>query len=302
MPSATIESLCDVLGFSDQHGLCPTYVPEVTLFRASHHEPSCPQKYDSGLSFILQGSKVGQVSGRTFRTGSDRFLILTNSYPILCETFASAKEPLLGLYIRFDMAELVRLTQVIDAQRQLPRGNETYASQALISCPMNDELRAELQALVATLHSRTDCKALGASHLTRIYYQVLSLPQGAALKALARSDSKLARVSSAMRYMEDNLGAKISVEDLAAQAGLSPSAFHRVFKEATGDSPLRYLKKLRLNKAKNLMVYQERPVYLAATEVGYESATQFSREFKRYFGLPPSRVAELPYTSLVGVG
>ena len=184
----------------------------------------------------------------------------------------------------------------------MPRGGETYAHQALISCPMNDALRTELQGLVATLHSRTDSKALGPSHLTRIYYQILLLPQGAALKALAQSDSKLARVSSAMRYIEENLGGKISVEDLAAKAGLSPSAFHRVFKEATGESPLQYLKKLRLNKAKNLMVYQDQPVYRAATEVGYESATQFSREFKRYFGLPPSRASELPYTSLVGVG
>jgi transcriptional regulator GlxA family with amidase domain len=167
---------------------------------------------------------------------------------------------------------------------------------------MNDALRTELQNLVATLHRRNDSNALGPSHLTRICYQVRSLPQGAALKALAQSDSKLARVSSAMRYIEENLGAKISVEDLTAKAGLSPSAFHRVFKAATGDSPLQYLKKLRLSKAKNLLVYQERPVYLAATDVGYESATQFSRKFKRYFGLPPSRAGELPYTSLVGIG
>jgi len=139
--------------------------------------------------------------------GSDQFLILTNSYPILCETFASEDEPLLGLYIRFDMTELLRLTQVMSEQRTPPPGTDAYATQALSSCPMTEALRAELQGLIATLHNRMESKALGASYLTRIYYEVLSLPQGGALKSLVQSDSKLARVSSAMRYMEEHLGA-----------------------------------------------------------------------------------------------
>ena len=302
MQTATINTLCEILGFSGQHGFCDTYIPQVTLFRASHHEPSCPQKYDSGLSFILQGYKMGQANGQTFRTGSDRFLILTNSYPILCETVASEERPVIGLYVRFDMTELLRLTQVLGEERKARPGDEDYASQALISCPMNEAIRSELQDLITTLHSRTASKALGSSCLTRLFYQVMMLPQGAALKALAHSESKLARVSSAMRYIEANLGAKITIDDLASQAGLSASAFHRIFKEATEESPLQYLKKIRLNKAKNLMVYQGKSVFSAATEVGYESPTQFSREFKRYFGLPPSRVQELPYNSLVGVG
>ncbi len=303
MQTATINTLCDVLDFSRQHGFCPTFIPEVTLLRASHHEPRCPHKYDSGLTFILQGAKVGHVNGRTFQTGNDRFLILTNSYPILCETFASEDQPLLGLYIRFDMTELVRLIQVMSEQQRIPLPDaDVYANQALISCPMNEALHGELQRLITTLHSRMESKALGASYLTRIYYQVLSLPQGSALKSLAQSESKLARVSSAIRYMEEHMGARVTVDDLASRAGLSLSAFHRVFKEATGESPLQYLKQIRLNKAKYLMVYQDRCVYAAAAAVGYESSTQFSREFKRYFGVPPSRVQDLPYNALVGLG
>lgn len=301
MPTAPIDTLCDALGFSGQHGFCPTGIPEVTLFRASYHEPSCPQTYHSGLSFILQGTKVGRVNGRTFHTGSDRFLILTNSYPILCETFASAEAPLLGLYIRFDMTELVRLIQLMGEQRTPPPGADAYANRALISCPMNEALHTELRNLVATLHDPAESRAIGASYLTRIYYQVLSLPQGAALTSLARSDSKLARVSSAIRYMEEHLGDRVAVDDLAARARLSVSAFHRLFKDATGESPLQYLKKIRLNRAKHLMVYQQRTVHAAATEVGYESSTQFSREFKRHFGVPPSQAHELPYNALVGL-
>jgi len=166
---------------------------------------------------------------------------------------------------------------------------------------MNDDIRGALQYLVTTLHRETASKALGSSCLTRLYFSVLTCPQGSALKELARSDSKLSRVSAAMRYMEKNLGQKIAMEALAARVGLSLSAFYRIFKEATDESPLQYLKKIRLTKAKNLMVYQDKPAYLAALEVGYESPTQFSREFKRYFGLPPSRVDELPYNAIVGV-
>ena len=101
--------------------------------------------------------------------------------------------------------------------------------------------------------------------------------------------------------MERNLDTKIGMDDLADIANMSLSAFHRAFKEIAGESPLQYLKQLRLNTARNLIAYKGEPAYLAARHVGYESATQFSREFKRFFGLPPSRVAELPYSSLEGV-
>ena len=143
--------------------------------------------------------------------------------------------------------------------------------------------------------------ALGPANLTQLCFAVLRSDDGRVLELLASNDSKLARISATMRYMEQHLGSKIGMDDLAGVANMSLSAFHRAFKEVAGESPLQYLKQLRLNTARNLMAYKGEPAYLAARHVGYESANQFSREFKRYFGLPPSRVGELPYATLEGM-
>ena len=104
-----------------------------------------------------------------------------------------------------------------------------------------------------------------------------------------------------MRHMEAHLDQKISMEQLADIASMSLSAFHRTFREVTGETPLQYLKQLRLSTARNLIAFHGKPAYVAAQSVGYESANQFSRDFKRYFGLPPSRVDDLPYATLQGM-
>ena len=119
------------------------------------------------------------------------------------------------------------------------------------------------------------------------------------LRALQpRNDSKLSKIATVMAFMQQNLHHKLSIDHLARMTNMSRSAFHRAFRDVTGDSPLQYLKQLRLNKAKNLITYDQQPAGLAAQQVGYDSPHQFSREFKRYFGLPPSRARELPYSSL----
>lgn len=142
------------------------------------------------------------------------------------------------------MQELQRLTQVMAEDGPYVESRSDF-NQALVSCTVNDNIRGALQYLVTTLHSETASKALGSSCLTRLYFSVLTCPQGSALQELARSDSKLSRVSAAMRFMEKNLGPKIAMEEMGARVGLSLSAFHRIFKEAIDASPLQYLKKIR---------------------------------------------------------
>ena len=106
-------------------------------------------------------------------------------------------------------------------------------------------------------------------------------------------------MTKAVNYINDNFDEKISIEQLADIAGMSTSAFHRAFKLSITDSPLQYIKKVRLNQAKNLLVKDGLSASEAALKVGYESISQFSREFKRYYGLPPSRALELSYRVFV---
>ncbi len=301
MAKRTIQTLSDQLSFSDGHGYCPTAIPEVMLFGAQHHEAACPLLYDRGLVFIFQGFKVGAVAGREFRTGGDRYLILCNTQAVRCETLATSEEPLLGLHVGFDVPELQRLLQVLRDERRRSPESLSVPERALVSARINEDIQRTVEDLIDTLHDVCASKALGPSCLTRLYFSVLSFEEGRVLEALALADSKLARISAAMRHMESHLDQKIPMEELAEIASMSLSAFHRTFREVTGETPLQYLKQLRLSTARNLIAFHGKPAYVAAQSVGYESANQFSREFKRYFGLPPSRVDELPYATLQGV-
>ncbi|MEE4377575.1 MAG: AraC family transcriptional regulator [Candidatus Competibacteraceae bacterium] len=298
----TIHTLCDQLHFSNGHGYCATAISEVTLFRAAHHEAACPLLYDRGLVFIFQGFKIGAMAGREFRTGGDRYLILCNAQAVRCETLATSEEPLLGLHIGIDLLELQRLLQVLRDERRRTHESRIVPERPLVSAKLNEDIQQVVDELIETLHDVCASKALGSSCLTRLYFSVLKSEDGRVLEALALADSKLARISAAMRHMEAHLNQKISMEELADIASMSLSAFHRIFREVTGETPLQYLKQLRLSTARNLMAFHGKTASVAAQSVGYESANQFSREFKRYFGLPPSRVAELPYATLQGMG
>ncbi len=241
------------------------------------------------------------MAGREFRTGGDRYLILCNTQAVRCETLATSEEPLLGLHVGFDVPELQRLLQVLRDERRRSPQSLTVPERALVSARINEDIKRAVDDLIDTLHDVCASKALGPSCLTRLYFSVLSSEEGRVLEALALADSKLARISAAMRHMESHLDQKIPMEELAEVASMSLSAFHRTFREVTGETPLQYLKQLRLSTARNLIAFHGKPAYVAAQSVGYESANQFSREFKRYFGLPPSRVDELPYATLQGI-
>ncbi len=301
MSGKSIHTLCEQLDFAAGHGYRETAMPEVTLFRASDHEAACPLRYESGLGFILQGYKLGSVGGQEFRTGGDRYLILSNHLSILCETLATSSEPVLGIHVSIDRSELERLVNLLHEDPSWVQQTHPPAERTVIPAQMTGDIRNAVTTLVETLHDPHASRALGPACLTQLYYAVLRSEDGRVLASLAHRDTKLARISSTMRHMEQHLDKKIEMDDLASIANMSRSAFHRAFKEVAGESPLQYLKQLRLSTARNLIAFKGEPAYLAARHVGYESANQFSREFKRYFGLPPSRVAELPYSALEGV-
>lgn len=301
MTGRSIHTLCEQLDFAAGHGYRATAMPEVTLFRASGHEAACPLRYESGLGFILQGYKLGFAAGIEFRTGGNRYLILSNHLAIRCETLATSAEPVLGIHVSINRLELQRLVNVLHDDPSWNRHSLPPIERAVVSAQLTDDIRSAVDTLVETLHDPYASRALGPANLIQLYYAVLRSDDGRVLESLACTDSKLARISATMRHMERHLDEKIEIDDLAGIANMSRSVFHRAFKEVAGQSPLQYLKQLRLSTARNLIAFKGEHAYLAARHVGYESANQFSREFKRYFGLPPSRVAELPYSALEGV-
>ena len=297
---ASIESLAETIGFGYGHGYTATYLPSVTLFGANKPESTCPQSYNPGIVFILKGKKKGRACGKTFETSKQQFLLLTNTYPVECETIATSSSPLLGLYLDLDKQEIGRQIEILDRNTSKELEPNLANSSIVHSLPMTAGIEQQLERLIEVLHSKTQTEILGQGILSGLTYELLKSQARPILCALVTRDNKLARISKAMSFIESHLSESIQVDNLAELAGMSSSVFHRSFKETTGDSPLQYIKKMRLNQAKYLMVYQSQSATQAALSVGYESPNQFSREFKRYFGVTPSQAKKLPYSDLSG--
>jgi AraC-like DNA-binding protein len=301
MYSPSIHTLCKTIGFADGHGYRPTFLPEVTLFRAAVHESECPLLYRRGLAFILHGDQTVAAGRRELSNGGDHYLILASNLPLRCETRASSKMPVIGIHVGLDVTRLQRLVSILSEDPHWRRTTGSVPEHAVTSARLDKNISSAMAALIEVLHDPVASRAIGAATLTRLYFDVLRSDDGMLLALLARNDSRLARVSAAMRYMEQHLHDKIGIDELTRIADMSRSAFHRAFKEVLGEPPLQHLKQLRLNIARNRITYEGQSVRVAAESVGYESTSQFSREFKRYFGVSPSRAKELPYSNLVGV-
>ena len=144
--------------------------------------------------------------------------------------------------------------------------------------------------LLKAHRSEQEARILGPAYLREIHYRALCGSQAPVLLSAARGNGAMAQVLNAIGLMERSYQDKFDIKQLAVSAHMSTSAFHKAFKDITADSPLQYLKKIRLAKARDLIVQHKMRANLAASEVGYESPSQFSREFKRYFGESPADV------------
>ena len=163
---------------------------------------------------------------------------------------------------------------------------------------MDEEMGESVGRLLKCLCSSLECRILGPALVREVVFRALCGQQGESLYALTQRSTHFARVNQALLKIRESYQERLSIQALARDSGLSVSAFHRAFKNITGVSPLQYLKEIRLNKAKSLILNQGMNIGEAATLVGYESQSQFSREFKRYFGSSPSESSKLAYQKL----
>lgn len=261
-----------------------TYIDGVRFFKSTKTIPRMPIMYDPGIIVIAQGHKVGYLGERSFRYDSDNYLLVNVTTPFECATFPEDDEPLLGIYIDIDMQMLHGLISQVDKKVK----NEDVHT--LGSAKIDSDLMDAVIRLVKSLKSETESAILGQSVLKEILYRVLSGSQAHLLYALASHDSSFSNIARVVRTIHSNYQEKLDVDKMASTAGMSTSSFHRAFKEVTSESPMQYLKKVRLNKAREMMLGERTKAYAAADSVGYESVSQFSREFKRYFGQSPAEL------------
>ena len=277
----------------------PSPVAGVRILYAETPHPRTPVLYEPSIVIVAQGAKVGHVGGKTFRYDAQNDLLLLGGQdleldaglreglplPFECQTIASKQEPFVGVSIDIDTAVLQELLIELEDER-LERPASLDAA-GVNSAAFTEDVLCAIERLFDAMHRPRDAKVLGKLILKEIIYHVLCGESGAALQALANRHTHFAQVTKALQHIESNFAKPLSVEQLAGLVNMSVSAFHHNFKAVTNTSPLQYVKSYKLHKARLIMLNEGVKAGVAATRVGYESPSQFSREFKRYFGATP---------------
>ncbi|EPF6161371.1 AraC family transcriptional regulator [Citrobacter sedlakii] len=263
-------------------------LPDIRLLYGTEPGPRTPVMYDPGIIFLFSGHKIGYINERVFRYDAYEYLLLTVPLPFECETYATPEVPLAGIRINVDMLQLQELLMDIGEDE---RFQPSMAASGINSATLSDEILCAAERLLDVMERPLDARILGKQIIREILYHVLTGPRGGALLALVSRQTHFSLISRVIKRIENKYTESLNVEQLAAEANMSVSAFHHNFKSVTSTSPLQYLKTYRLHKARMMILHDGMKASAAAMRVGYESASQFSREFKRYFGVTPGEDA-----------
>lgn len=267
-------------------GNAGTALPGVTLMRADSSRPPSAVLQRPTLVFIAQGLKRGFLGEEVFHYAPGQYLVVSVPLPFYCDTVVDG-EPMLALTVDIDMALVFELLGKMAA----PMPAEAQGGRGMAVLALDAGMADVVGRLLDCLHSPEEAAVLGPQLLRELHYRVLQGAGGACLRALAARHGKLAPVFAACETLQRTFAEPLDVARLARTVAMSASAFHKAFRQLTGMSPVQYQKALRLHRAHDLIAGQGSPAAQAGFAVGYASASQFSREFKRLFGYPPSAAA-----------
>lgn len=276
-----------IRSLAPQPGWVETRLPDVRLISAFSHMGSSPQIYEPSLMIVAQGSKVAFLGSRTFEYGAGHYLIQALSVPFKCETFAAPDMPLYGVSVAIDRTVLGELVQALGPMREGESRMQTPESMSSVQFDVG--MRESVERLLRCLHDPLECQVMGQARVRDVLYSALRGPQAGVLRALVEQQGQFARVAASVNYLHENFAEPLNVETLARCANMSVSTFHEHFKRSTLLSPVQYLKRLRLLRAQQMLVSDGVGVAQVALKVGYQSASQFSREYKRYFERSPGQ-------------
>lgn len=271
-----------------QEGYNLTVLPDVRFLRSNRPLLRTPVLYEPGIVIVVQGRKQGFLGNDVYLYDARHYLMVSVPVPFTMETDASAAEPMLAIYIRLDFTLAADLLLELDG-----RGAPVVAApRSMMSSLMDAQIGGSVLRFLQIMSLPLDAEMLGPSMLREIYYRVLTGEQGPALRSALRMQGQFGKVAKALRKIHAQYAESLDVTALAKEVGMSVPTFHSHFKAVTNTSPMQYLKSTRLHQARLLMLRNNLTASAAGVRVGYESISQFSREFKRLFGLTPVREVE----------
>ncbi len=276
--------------FSNGDGVHSCAIPGLKLIRISEINMRIPTLYNPCVCVIVQGEKQVLLEDEVYKYSPSEYLSVAVDIPVIGQiTKASKDEPYLCLQIDVDIAQLGELT----VQTHQISPSDTNTSRGLFVGKMDPNLGDSVLRLARLLETPHDIAPLAPMITREIYYRLLSGAHGASIAQLATQGSNMHRINSVIQKIKTDFAQPISVEDMASVAGMSVSSFHAHFKAVTAMSPLQYQKRIRLMEARRIMLTDAIDATSTAYRVGYESPSQFSREYSRMFGMPPMRDIEM---------
>ncbi|MGF6645195.1 AraC family transcriptional regulator N-terminal domain-containing protein [Paraburkholderia sp. GAS82] len=263
-----------------------TAIDGMAILRADHEKPASHLIMKPALCVVVQGSKWTTFGDRRYDYPAGRALVVSVEMPAFSRVVeASPAEPFLAIVIQFDLAVMRDVMERLEAPPEL----EDNLGRGVFVTDFDGPLADCVLRMVRLLDTPQAIPILAPMIMREICYWLLTGPHGGEVAKVVLANSHAQRVVTAIHTLRDQFAETIRIEDLAAVAQMSPSAFHRQFKALTSMTPLQYQKQLRLLEARHLMVTGDANAEVAAYQVGYESASQFSREYARMFGAPPRR-------------
>lgn len=290
--SALKTALKDFIGSrGPRDGVFLTPIERVTIMRNSRG--AAPQQgqhilYTPALCVVVQGAKQITVGADVFDYAEGSALVVSVELPASGRvTRASPEAPYLGMTIEFDLRLMHEVMETLETP-PTPNSDGLCVFIEHLSDPLQDCV-LRLARLLATPEA---IPTLYPAIMREFYYWLLTGPNAGEICKVLRRDSHTRRITDAIQFLRKNFARQVRVEEMATAARMSPSSFHEHFKTLTALTPVQFQKQLRLLEARKLMITQSTSVTSAAYQVGYESLSQFSREYARMFGTPPKRDVE----------
>jgi AraC-like DNA-binding protein len=263
-----------------------TAIPGVSLHQRTAPTPPCRGTYHAGVMVVAQGRKQVNLGRTSFIYGESRFLLTAVDLPIVSWVAEASEEvPCLVLSLKLDMS----MVREVLGHEEIHVAEAATGSPAMSTGKTTPEFLGACCRLLDLLDNPRDIPFLSGLIQREIIYRILRGPEGARLRAVATLGDQSHRTAKAVAWIAANYAKPLHVEELAQMASMGVSTLHHHFRMLTAMSPLQYQKQLRLQAARSLMLNHGLDAAGAAFEVGYESPTQFNREYSRFFGQPPMR-------------
>lgn len=272
--------------FSMEEGIQTTAIPGVNCIRLTQINDQLPSVYTPSLCIIVQGKKRVLLEDEIYQYQPSEYLVVSVDLPVIGQVIEASKDkPYLCLQIELDQHQLAELM----VQAKLPINNKTPSQRGIFVGDVDESLGDGVLRLARLLEATQDIALLAPMIKREIYYRLLNGQYGDVIAQMAQAGSHMHRISAAIQVLKNNYNKPIKIEALANQIGMSISSFHSHFKTVTAMSPLQFQKRLRLLEARKIMLADTQDAASTAYQVGYESPSQFSREYVRMFGHPPKR-------------